>query len=49
VLARVHEGMRDKEIAHELHVKPSTVRYYLGRIFKKLKVRNRVQAALRVS
>jgi len=46
VLAGVCKGLTDKEIADTLHVKPSTIRYYLMRIFKKLKVHNRVQAML---
>jgi DNA-binding NarL/FixJ family response regulator len=44
VLAGVCKGLTDKEIADTLHIKPSTIRYYLTHIFKKLKVHNRVQA-----
>jgi two-component system, NarL family, nitrate/nitrite response regulator NarL len=44
VLAGVCRGLTDKEIADTLHIKPSTIRYYLTQIFKKLKVHNRVQA-----
>jgi len=44
VLAGVCKGLSDKEIADTLHITPSTVRYYLTHIFKKLKVHNRVQA-----
>jgi DNA-binding NarL/FixJ family response regulator len=44
VLAGVCKGLTDKEIADKLHIKPSTIRYYLAHIFKKLKVRNRVEA-----
>jgi DNA-binding NarL/FixJ family response regulator len=36
--------LTDKEIADTLHVKPSTIRYYITLVFKKLKVHNRVQA-----
>jgi len=43
-LAGVCKGLTDKEIADKLHIKPSTIRYYLAHIFKKLKVHNRVQA-----
>jgi len=46
VLAGVCKGLKDKEIADMLHVKPSTIRYYLTHIFKKLKVHNRLQAML---
>ena len=48
VLAGVCKGLTDKEIANTLNIKPSTIRYYLAHIFKKLKVHNRVQA-LRMS
>src|SRR5262249_6836630 len=48
VLAGVCKGLTDQEIADTLHIKPSTIRYYLTHIFKKLKVHNRVQA-LRIS
>ena len=44
VLAGVCKGLTDKEIADKLHIKTSTIRYYLAHIFKKLKVRNRVEA-----
>jgi len=44
VLAGVCKGLTDKEIADTLHIKPSTIRYYLTHIFRKLKVHNRVQA-----
>ena len=44
VLAGVCKGLTDQEIADTLHIKPSTIRYYLTHIFKKLKVHNRVQA-----
>jgi two-component system, NarL family, nitrate/nitrite response regulator NarL len=46
VLAGVCKGLTDKEIADTLHVKPSTIRYYLTHIFKKLNVHNRLQAML---
>ena len=44
VLAGVCKGLTDKEIADTLHIKPSTIRYYLTHIFRKLNVHNRVQA-----
>ena len=44
VLAGVCKGLTDKEIADTLRIKPSTIRYYLTHIFRKLKVHNRVQA-----
>jgi two-component system, NarL family, nitrate/nitrite response regulator NarL len=48
VLAGVCKGLTDKEIANTLKIKPSTIRYYLAHIFRKLKVHNRIQA-LRMS
>jgi two-component system, NarL family, nitrate/nitrite response regulator NarL len=44
VLAGVCKGLTDQEIADALHIRPSTIRYYLTHIFRKLKVHNRVQA-----
>jgi DNA-binding NarL/FixJ family response regulator len=46
VLARVAEGKTDKEIAAELGLQPKTVRNYLERIFEKLGVNCRTQAAV---
>jgi len=41
-------GRRDKQIAHELQLSVPTVRTYLGRIFLKLNVQDRVELILRV-
>lgn len=41
-------GMRDKQIAAELGVGFATVRTYLGRIFQRMGVRDRVELVLRV-
>lgn len=46
VLALVHAGMVDKEIADQLHCTRSTIRAHLALIFQKLQVRSRVSAAL---
>lgn len=46
VLSRVAEGKTDKEIASDLGLQPKTVRNYLERIFEKLGVRSRTQAAV---
>jgi len=46
VLAGVCKGLTDQEIADTMHIKPSTIRYYLTHIFRKLKVHNRVQALM---
>jgi DNA-binding NarL/FixJ family response regulator len=46
VLARVAEGKTDKDIAAELGLRPKTVRNYLERVFEKLRVNTRTQAAV---
>lgn len=46
VLAAVADGKTDKEIAVELGLQPKTVRNYLERVFEKLGVNSRTQAAV---
>jgi DNA-binding NarL/FixJ family response regulator len=46
VLAAVADGKTDKEIAVALGLQPKTVRNYLERIFEKLGVNSRTQAAV---
>jgi len=46
VLEHLTQGDTDKEIAYDLSPKISTVRSLTQRIFRKLKVNNRTQAAL---
>jgi DNA-binding NarL/FixJ family response regulator len=41
------QGKRNQEIADELAVAPQTVKNFVTRIFRKLGVRNRTEAALR--
>ena len=41
-------GMRDKQIANELELSVPTVRTYLGRIFLKVEVQDRVELILRI-
>jgi DNA-binding NarL/FixJ family response regulator len=49
VLELLSQGMQDKLIADTLSLSPRTVRFHLGRIYKKLNVRTRVEAALKHS
>jgi len=46
VLAAVADGKTDKEIAVALQLQPKTVRNYLNRVFEKLGVNSRTQAAV---
>lgn len=46
VLERIAEGRSDKEVAAILGLQPKTVRNYLERIFEKLGVSSRTQAAV---
>ncbi len=47
VLAMLALGYRNREIAHELFLSVDTVKTYVRRVFQKLGVHNRTQAALR--
>ncbi len=38
------EGLRDREIAHHLHISESTVKFHINNVVTKLKVRTRLQA-----
>lgn len=44
VLALVAEGRSNREAAEALHLSPETVKAYIGRVFTKLALRNRVEA-----
>jgi LuxR family transcriptional regulator of csgAB operon len=46
ILAQVAVGASNDEIAENLNVSPHTVKTHLYNIFKKIKVTNRLQAAL---
>lgn len=49
ILALVHRGRFNKEIAGELHISPDTVKKHLYNVFRKTGVRNRVQLILLIS
>lgn len=44
IMARISKGLTNKEIASQLRLSERTVKHYTGLIFKKFRVRNRVQA-----
>ena len=47
VLVLLSSGMTNEQIANELFLSPNTVKMYLKKIFEKLGVNNRVQAAVK--
>ena len=47
IYALIHKGYCNKEIGRSLSLSEKTVKHYLTNIFRKLKVRNRVELALR--
>jgi DNA-binding NarL/FixJ family response regulator len=49
ILKLVSEGYSNREIACNVHLSENTVKSHLRQIFRKLDVRNRVEAALRAS
>ena len=46
VVRLVRSGKLNKEIAYELHLAEGTIKEYLNRIFRKLKVKNRTELAV---
>lgn len=48
VLLLVSRGLRNADIAQELRISPSTVKRHLERVYRKLGVHNRTEAAARV-
>jgi DNA-binding NarL/FixJ family response regulator len=49
VLALVARGMTNREVAHELYLSVDTVKTYVKRLYSKMGVKNRTQAALRAA
>ena len=49
VAAMIAEGLSNKEISAALHISEPTVKKYVGRIFEKLRVEDRLQAGLFLS
>lgn len=49
ILLKISSGKGNKEIANELNVSPHTVKTHIYNIFKKIEVRDRLQAALWVT
>lgn len=49
VLELVAKGMTNKQIAAAIFIRPETVKTHVSRIFKKLKVKSRMQAVLRAT
>jgi DNA-binding NarL/FixJ family response regulator len=49
ILRLVAEGFSNREIAARVHLSENTVKFHLKEIFRKLQVRNRVEAALRAT
>lgn len=48
LLIRLLEGKTNKEIANDLGLQPQTIKNEFSRIFRKVKVRNRTELALKV-
>ncbi|SBS33567.1 Transcriptional activator protein ExaE [Marinomonas spartinae] len=46
VLCYLHEGLLNKQIAHELSISEATVKAHITAIFRKLDINNRTQAVL---
>lgn len=46
IISLVGEGLSNKEVAKRLNLQEKTVKHHMTRIFQKLKVRNRTEAAI---
>lgn len=47
IIAEVSKGLYDREIATKIFISPETVKKHVKNIYKKLGVRNRVEASLK--
>ena len=47
VLGHLQRGLTSREIAHRLYISTNTVNKHVQQILRKLRVRNRVEAAVR--
>lgn len=47
IIAEVSQGLCDKEIAAKIIISPATVKTHVKNIYRKLGVRNRVEASLK--
>lgn len=46
VLQHIAFGLSDREVGYRLHISPTTVHKYAGRVYAKLGARNRVGAVV---
>jgi DNA-binding NarL/FixJ family response regulator len=46
VLGHLQKGLTNREIAYRLYISPNTVNKHVQQVLRKLRVRNRVQAAV---
>ncbi|KAM3100534.1 LuxR C-terminal-related transcriptional regulator [Phormidesmis sp. 146-35] len=44
IMTRLAQGMRDREIAQELHISESTIKFHMNNVLSKLKAKTRYQA-----
>jgi GAF domain-containing protein/DNA-binding CsgD family transcriptional regulator len=44
IMTRLAQGMRDREIANELHISESTIKFHMNNVLTKLKAKTRYQA-----
>ncbi|ODT54272.1 MAG: hypothetical protein ABS68_02815 [Niastella sp. SCN 39-18] len=47
IIEEISNGLIDKEIASKIYISPGTVKKHIQNIYKKLGVRNRVEASMK--